>query len=198
MDISATLAPDSDQLDAIDLATSGPRVFTIKGVRGGNDEQPVQVDLEEFPRPWRPGKSMRRVLAACWGVKATEWIGRRVELYCDPDVSFGKEKVGGTRVRALSHIGKRQSVPLLVSRGKSAIYTVDPLSDAPTSQPAQHLPSREEVAACDDLAQLQAWSAASSGARKEAIETRIEALMAEPEPIEDAPTFDEIEGENRE
>lgn len=131
MDISDTLAPDSDQLDAVDLAT-GPRIFTVKSVSKGDAEQPVQVHLVEFPRgPWRPGKNMRRVLAACWGVDASAWAGRRVELYCDPAVRFGADLVGGTRIAKLSHIDKQQKIPLLISRGKSGTYTVNPLPNAP-------------------------------------------------------------------
>jgi hypothetical protein len=133
-DISNTLAPNSDQLDAVDLL-GGPRIFTISKVTKGNAEQPVQIHLAEFPRPWRPGKSMRRVLVACWGPDAAQYVGRRVELYCDPEVQFGGKSVGGTRIKRLSHIDKVRKVPLLVTRGKSAIYAVDPLPDdaTPTS-----------------------------------------------------------------
>src|SRR5690349_21496802 len=102
MDITDSLAPTSDQLDAVDLL-GGPRIFTIESVSTGNAEQPVQVHLAEFPRVWRPGKSMRRVLAYCWTPDAATWTGRRVELYCDPEVMFGKDKVGGTRISRLSH-----------------------------------------------------------------------------------------------
>src|SRR4051794_36812330 len=87
MDISDTLAPNSDQLDAVDLL-SGPRTFTIKSVSKGDPEQPVNIHLAEFPRPWRPGKSMRRVLVASWGPDAATYVGRRVTLYCDNDVVF--------------------------------------------------------------------------------------------------------------
>jgi len=134
MDISDTLEPNSDQLDAIELV-SGPRIFTIERVTRGNTEQPVNIHLTDFPRPWRPGKSMRRVLVACWGPDASQYVGRRVELFCDPDVRFGKDVVGGTRVSRLSHIDKKKSVPLLVARGKSAVFTVSPLPDAPAPNP---------------------------------------------------------------
>ena len=77
MDLTDTIAPTSDQLDAVDLL-SGPRTFTIKGVSKGNAEQPVNIVLFGFPRPWRPGKSMRRVLVACWGPDASKYAGRRV------------------------------------------------------------------------------------------------------------------------
>jgi hypothetical protein len=130
MDLSNTIQPNSDQLDACDLL-GGAKTFTITGVSRGTAEQPVQFDLAEFPRPWRPGKSMRRVLVASWGADASAYVGRRVRLYCDPDVVFGGMAVGGTRIAALSHIDKPKKVPLLVSRGKSAIFTVQPLPDAP-------------------------------------------------------------------
>jgi hypothetical protein len=137
MDLTDTIQPNSDQLDATDLLT-GPRTFTIQGVSKGNAEQPVNIQFTEFPRPWRPGKSMRRVLVASWGADASAYVGRRVTLYCDPDVVFGGLAVGGTRIAALSHIDKPKKVPLLVSRGKSAIFTVQPLPDAPA--PAQESP----------------------------------------------------------
>lgn len=131
-DISETLAPKSDQLDAVDLL-GGPQTFTITKVSKGSAEQPVNVHLAEFPRVWRPGKSMRRVLAACWGTESSEWVGRRVTLYCDESVTFGNDVVGGTRISHLSHIDKRKSVPLLVKRGKSATFTVEPLPTAPAA-----------------------------------------------------------------
>ena len=130
-DISDTLAPKSDQLDAVDLL-GGPQTFTITDVSRGNAEQPVQFTLAEFPRVWRPGVSMRRVLAACWGTDAKAYIGRRVTLYCDETVKFGSEVVGGTRISHLSHIDKVRKVPLIVSKGRSATFTVQPLKDAPT------------------------------------------------------------------
>ena len=128
-DITDTLAPKSDQLDAVDLL-GGPRTFTIADVTRGNDEQPVQIRLAEFPRVWRPGKSMRRVLAAAWGPQASEWTGRRVTLYCDPAVKFGGEAVGGTRISHLSHIDGPKKVPLLVTKGRAAVFTVQPLKEA--------------------------------------------------------------------
>lgn len=127
-DISDTLAPNSEQLDAVDLL-GGSQVFTIAEVSRGNGEQPVKVRLAEFDRPWMPGKSMRRVLAACWGTDAGKWAGRQVELYCDPEVRFGGAAVGGVRIKSLSNIDKRKGIPLLVSRGKSAVYVVEPLRE---------------------------------------------------------------------
>jgi len=161
MDISETLAPNSDQLDAVDLL-GGPRTFTIDSVSKGDAEQPVQIHLREFPRPWRPGKSMRRVLAACWGTDASAWVGRRVTLYCDPEVTFGKDKVGGTRISHLSHIDKPKSIPLLVSRGKSQTFRVQPLANEPT--------------AAERIASLRAEWKTADPERKQAIEAEVAQL----------------------
>lgn len=146
MDISETLAPTSDQLDAIELV-AGPRTFTVEAVSKGSAEQPVQVKLAEFPRVWRPSKNMRRVLAAGWGAQASAWAGRKVTLFYDPDVTFGKERTGGTRISHMSDLpgNKPLNVPLLITRGKSAIFTVQPLADEPA--PKQPDPARALFAA---------------------------------------------------
>jgi hypothetical protein len=171
MDIGDTIAPTSDQLDAIELV-SGPRTFEIERVTKGNAEQPVQIHLKDFPRPWRPGKSMRRVLVACWGPDASAYTGRRVTLYMDPDVMFGREKVGGTRISHLSHIDKPKSVPLLISRGKSAMFTVQPLrEDAP--------PAPAPTSRVDQL--RQEWFTADPE-RKKAIEAEVSALTQDGAP----------------
>ncbi|MEA5453264.1 hypothetical protein SPF06_00880 [Sinomonas sp. JGH33] len=134
MDLTESIAPKSDQLDAVDLV-SGPRTFTIERVSRGNAEQPFNFHLAEFPRVWRPGKSMRRVLVAAWGPDATKYAGQRVTLYCDPSVMFGGEAVGGTRISHMSGIDKPLKVPLLIKRGQSATFTVQPLPDLPAPTP---------------------------------------------------------------
>lgn len=138
MDMSASIAPKSDQLDAIELV-AGPQTFTIEKVTPNNAEQPWNFHLAEFPRPWRPAKSMLRVMAAAWGLDGNKYAGHRVTLFCDPSVQFGNEVVGGVRISHMTGIEKPLKVPLLVKRGKSALFTVQPLKDAPKppQQPAQ-------------------------------------------------------------
>lgn len=175
MDLTDSIAPTSDQLDAVDLL-GGPRTFTIERVEKNSGDQPVNIILREFPRVWRPGKSMRRVLVAAWGADATQYAGRRVTLYCDPNVKFGGEAVGGTRVSHLSHIEKPLTIPLLVTRGKSAMFRVQPLPDV---APAADLSPVERLRA--------EWQSATPERRK-AIEAEVAALTAaEPAP-DPAPT----------
>lgn len=171
MDITNALAPKSDQLDAVDLLGSPPQVFTITEVREGNAEQPVQIGLAEFPRVWRPSKGMLRVLAGCWGKDTSEWVGRKVELYCDPDVMFGPDRVGGVRISRLSHIPKRTSVPMIIKRGKGGSWNVDPLPDAPAAPaPAPVDETAERITA------LQAEWFDADPERKAAIETEVATL----------------------
>jgi hypothetical protein len=135
VDIADTLAPKSDQLDFEDLIP-GPRTFTITAVRKGpSAEQPVQIDLAEFDRPWRPGKTMRRLLVAAWGPDASEYVGRQVTLYGDPTVRFGGVAVGGTRISHLSHIDKPTTVMLMVTRGKRQPFVVQPIGKTKAADP---------------------------------------------------------------
>ena len=130
MDLTDSIAPKSDQLNAEDLL-SGPRTFTITEVRkGASAEQPVDVVLAEFPgRPFKPSKTVRRILVAAWGPEADAYTGRRMTLYRDPEVRFGGSEVGGIRVSHLSHIDKPLTVALTVTRGKRAAHKVMPLAD---------------------------------------------------------------------
>src|SRR5690625_3286453 len=135
VDLTRALAPKSDQLDFADLEGNPPQVFTITDVSENGselaDQQPVNVRLAEFPRVWRPSKGMLRVMADNWGRDVSVWVGRQVELYGDPDVYFGKEKRGGTRISRLSHITKSKTTLVNPRGGRNAYWTVKPLPDAP-------------------------------------------------------------------
>lgn len=137
VNINETLAPDSTQINADDLI-GGPITVTVTNVRAGTTEQPVNIDVAEFPgRAYRPSKTMRRILVAAWGVTTADYIGRRIMIYRDPEITFGKDKVGGIRISALSHIESRLSIALTVTRGRRSTFTVDPLPDAAPKPPAK-------------------------------------------------------------
>lgn len=139
MDLTKALAPKSDQLDFADLDGQPPQVFTITDVSENGselaDQQPVNIKLAEFPRVWRPSKGMLRVLADNWGKNVADWVGRKVELYGDPEVYFGKEKRGGTRISRLSHITSAKKTLINPRGGRGAYWTVKPLPDAQPPAP---------------------------------------------------------------
>jgi len=171
-DIGDTLVPKSNQLDAVDLL-DGPRVFTItECVTRPSEEQPTTIKLAEFPRPWKPGKNQRRVLAFCWGGKGSLYAGRKVELYCDTNVLYGGEKVGGIRIRALSHIDGPMDAPIIKTRGQGGTWHVEPLTaDAIPVDVTE--PTPDQVAGCTDFAVLNAWIPVSRPIVRASISKRI-------------------------
>lgn len=170
-DISDTLTPKSDQLDAVDLL-DGPREFTITKVDvRPTAEQPVTVHLAEFPRPWKPGKNMRRVLAYCLGNDSSKWIGQRVVLFYDGSVAYAGQEVGGVRISHLSGISGVKKAPIIPTRGKAATWTVQPLRDAPTPPPTDGDTDARVTAL------RQEWKTADD-ARKAEIQAEVQRLTA--------------------
>ena len=159
MDIANSLAPRSDQVNADDLV-AGPMTVTIRKVVGGKAEQPFDFLLEETDRAYRPAVTMRRLIAAAWGTDGDSYVGRRLTLYRDPEVTFGKDKVGGIRISHMSHIDKRIEVKLQVTRGERGTFIVDPLPDAQPNEPTPQELAEQVVAALADAtteAEVREW-----------------------------------------
>jgi hypothetical protein len=160
MDISETTAPRSDQQNFDDYS-AGPRTVTITEVKAGSAEQPVEIHLAEYPgRPYKPSKSMRRVLVAAWGPEASTYVGRRMTLIGDPTVRFGGAVVGGIKVAALSNLEKPLTISLTVTKGKRAPHTVEPLPDL---SPAEKLRAEWKGADPERRKAIEAEVAALSG-----------------------------------
>ena len=134
-DISNLIAPKSDQLNSDDLAT-GDRTIRITEVNllGAGKEQPIWVHYEgDDGKPWKPCKTMARLLANIWQAPDTSmWAGRLVQLYRDPDVTWAGAKIGGIRIRAVSHIDAPRQVAISESKTKRKLATIAVLpNDAP-------------------------------------------------------------------
>lgn len=176
MDISSTIEPKSDQLDAAELTV--PRTFTIEKVTKGSAEQPVNLHLAELDgRAWRPSKNVRRQLVAAWGKDASAYVGRRARLYCDPTVRYGKEQVGGVRIEALSHLDGPVSTAIIETRGRSKMVTVQPLKDQPTPAPALVPVSDADIEAAGVEQLRELWKRASK-IQQARIQERVAELQA--------------------
>ena len=142
-DMTDTIIPRSDQLNADSLLT-GPITIKVSGVEIAMGEQPVTVHYEgENGRPFKPGKTSRRVLVRCWGADASAYVGRSMTLYTDPDIKFGGMAVGGIRISHLSHIDSAITMALTETKGKKKPFTVRPL----VVEPAPPAPSGRPTAA---------------------------------------------------
>ena len=124
-DLSNTIKPKSDQLNADDLLT-GPITVKITDVRGGTVDQPVNIHIDGY-LPYRPCKGMRRVLIKIWGKNGKSWIGKSVTLFCNPNVKWGGVECGGIEISHLSDISKPSTLMLTKARGRKSGFTVQPL-----------------------------------------------------------------------
>lgn len=124
-DMTSVITPKSDQINADDLM-AGPMTITITKVeiRPGT-EQPVSIHHDsDSSRPWKPCKSMSRVLVAAWGADAKAYVGRSVTLYRDPSVKWGGMEVGGIRVSHMSHIERDMVLALTATKGSRKPHRV--------------------------------------------------------------------------
>ena len=82
-------------------------------------------------KPYKPCKSMRRVMVNIWGPDGNAYIGRSMTLYRDDKVMFGGVNVGGIRIANMSHIDGPVTMALTVTRANRKPFTVQPLAMAP-------------------------------------------------------------------
>lgn len=135
MDLSETIVAKSDQQNADDY-TGGPKTVTISKVVVTKTDQPVSIHLNEFPgRPYKPSKSMRRVLVAVWGKDSDNYVGKSLTLYRDPKVKYAGEAVGGLKISHMSDLSEAATIMLTETRGNKKPHRVQPLQQASAPQP---------------------------------------------------------------
>lgn len=156
-DLSPTIVPKSDQLNSEQLIT-GPITITVTAVdRAASADQPLIIHYDnEQGRPYKPCKTMRKVLIAAWGNDGSQWIGRSMTLFCDNEVKWAGEKVGGIRISHLSHLpeGKAEiRLSLTATRGKKTVHIISGITDALAEY-------RQAISVAADMdALVKAWSA---------------------------------------
>lgn len=158
-DLGKTIAPKSDQINADDLI-SGPITIKVTKVSGFEDAaQPIGVHFEgDGNKPYKPCKSMRRVLVQVWGKDGNQYAGRSMTIYRDEKVMFGGIAVGGIRISHMSHIDKEMTMALTASRAQRKPYTVKPIaaSASPATESGPSLTEQatafaKEIELADDL-----------------------------------------------
>lgn len=136
MDLSKTIEAKSDQLTAEDLL-AGARVLKITSVSEceckSKEDRPVAIRYEgDNGKPYKPCKTMRRLLVAAWTKHGSAYIGRSMQVFNDPSVKWGGEEVGGIRISHLSNINETLKVRLLIAKGKRKTFIVEPLKMEPS------------------------------------------------------------------
>lgn len=146
IDLTPTIVPRSDQLNADDLI-GGPRTITVTRVSAMKEpDQPVAIYFEgDGGKPYKPGKSMRRVLVRVWGADGTAYAGRRMTLFRDEAVQFGGQAVGGIRISHMSGIPDAVTMALTVTRANRRPFTVKPLRDERGPSPGKAAPAERQL-----------------------------------------------------
>jgi len=149
-----TITPKSDQLNADDLIGT-TRTVTVTKVTAASGDQPVSVYFEgDNGKPYKPCKSMRRVLIFAWGDDGRDWVGRSMTLFCCPEVKFGGVKVGGIRISHLTNINGQLNMSLTTTRAKRAPFVVSEL------KLAAHAPAPKQYPQAEFNAKFPAWQSA--------------------------------------
>lgn len=206
VDMSAFIAPKSDQLNADDLI-AGPRTIRVSRVSAneGSAEQPINIYFDgDGGKPYRPCKSMRRVMVAVWGKDATAYPGRRMTIYCDARVQFGGMEVGGIRISHMSEIDKPVRLTLTATRAKRAPYRVEPLPAESAAEDraaagvralldriaAADLDTLKAITGDDAVQKQRAWLAARRPELAQQVQDAITARLDALEPAVDEPADD--------
>lgn len=186
IDLSDTVIAKSDQLNAVDLI-GGPITIKITGVKKTSDAQPVIINYEgDNGRPFKPCKTMRRLLIGMWKNDGSKYVGRSLTLYMDPDVKWAGKKEGGVRISHASDIPKEQTFVLRETKNSTLHYAVKPLKveQAASPEPKEVVTPTAEPDAFDvltfakevslyistacDADELSAWWAEQMPRRKQA------------------------------
>lgn len=127
VDMSRFIEAKSDQLNADDLIGTS-KTITVTRVTGNDGDQPVSIFYDgDNGKPFKPCKTIRRVLMGVWGRYANDYVGKSMTLYRDDKVTFGGLETGGIRISHMSHIDKETIVVVMKSKGKKAGVKVLPL-----------------------------------------------------------------------
>jgi hypothetical protein len=127
-DMGLVIVPKSDQLNSDDLI-SGPITITITRVElTPGTEQPVVIRFDgDNNKPFKPCKSMSKVMVHCWGRDANVYAGRSMTLYRDDKVKWGGMAVGGIRISHMTDIDRDITMALTETKQSRKPFTVRPL-----------------------------------------------------------------------
>lgn len=140
IDLDEMVTPKSDQQNYDDFAAE-PRTVTITRVKSSDSlEQPLLIYFEgDGGRPYKPNKSMRRVLRSVWGRDGAKFVGRSMTLYGDPTVLWAGKEAGGIRISHMSGISSPMTLKITKKKGDRGVLKIYPL---PSSDPVKREPPK--------------------------------------------------------
>ena len=138
-DMTKAAEPKSDQQNAEDYLGGVTKTIKITKVTIKSGDQPVTINFEgDNGKPYKPCKTMCKVMVSIWGADANKYIGKSMTLYGDPTVTWGGMAVGGIRISHMSDMGAPKTMALAANRASKKLITVNPLvvtADKPKNEP---------------------------------------------------------------
>lgn len=201
VDMAQFTEAKSDQLNSDDLL-AGPRTITITKVTGQDGDQPISIYYEgDNGKPFKPCKTIRRVLLGVWGRYANEYVGRSMTIYRDDKVTFDGLEVGGIRISHMTNIDTETIVVVNKSKGKKVgmkilplVAQADKVADGVKAL-IDRIKAGEDVTAEPAVVKQREWLAKN----RPELATEVEAALASVQPSEDPfeeKRADEDTGEN--
>ena len=123
-----TIIPKSDQLNSDDLIICKSITIKITSVKVISNQQPVSIGYEgDRGNPYKPCKSMCRVLIMVWGDDGEKYIGQSMTLYLDKTVKWAGSEVGGIRISHMTGLAEKKVMQLTATKGNRKPFSVEPL-----------------------------------------------------------------------
>lgn len=189
IDMNPTIIAKSDQLNADDLIGGEKTIKITRVTVSPKTEQPCVINYEgDEGKPWKPSKSMCRILIHVWGDDGANYVGKSLTLYRDKTVKWGGAEVGGIRISHMSGISDQITMPLTISRGSKKPFTVKPLSVR--QQPVTQQPQSEGFPITDG--DYQGWTKRMDEAQSEEEIKRIGGEIGQVADRYDQPSRDKL------
>jgi len=168
---SETTKPKSDQLNADDLL-GGSITIVITKIKITDGEQPVSVYFKnDNNKPYKPSKTMRRVMLIKWGDDADSFVGKSMTLYLDPNIKWAGKKVGGVAVSHMSDMKNDDRMLLTSTRGNKESVKIEHLKVKTPADTEKEKSARAsvwarqgalEISQCKDMQEVKDWITANA------------------------------------
>lgn len=114
--------PDTEYFGGQDLPTLNDKItvtiksYAIENIRtASGDCKKGVLHFQENIKPWIVSKEKLKPIKNKYGIDTDKWIGKKITLYFDPSVRFGKETPGGVRCE----IPREEPLPKCENCGKN-------------------------------------------------------------------------------
>ena len=107
-----------------------PRVLVMSNVtrkevwRKNGKQMAVVLHFNGNVKPMVLNKTNALVIARIYGNDTALWINKPINVYHDPNVMLGREKVGGLRVRAAAEVPAKVTPPTTTTISKPSQHGV--------------------------------------------------------------------------